>query len=214
VYKYRRLGNYLHTAPLNVTENPQHGLPYDPFKALVAPRPIGWISTVSESDIPNLAPFSFFNGISDRPPFLVASLANGNDTLTNLTATRECTVCLVNKKLVNEMNITAAQVDSSVNEIELAKLETAASVHVKPPRVAASPAAFECRLWQAIELPLNSSGTGYTTVILQVLGIYIDDNYIVDGMVDTAAIEPVARLGYKDYSVVNEDSVFTLKRPT
>ena len=195
-------------------DNPDHGMQFDPFKALIVPRPIGWISTLSASGNPNLAPFSFFNALSDKPPFLIASLSNGNDTVTNLLETKECTVCLVHLELMDKMNMSSAAVDTSVNEFDLAELGTQASQHVKPPRVDGCPAAFECKLWQTIELPLNAeTGRGFTSVILQVVSIFIDDQFLVDGRVDTATMQPVSRLGYMDYSVTNESNIFSLNRP-
>lgn len=194
--------------------NPDHGMQFDPFKALVTPRPIGWIATLSATGQPNLAPFSFFNALSDKPPFLVASLSNGNDTVTNLTDTGECTVCIVHLELMDKMNMSSAAVNTTVNEFDLAELGTAASTHVKPPRVAGCPAAFECKLWQTIPLPVNAeTGRGFTTVILEVVSVFIDDKYIKDGRVDTAGMQPVARLGYMDYSVTNESNMFSLNRP-
>lgn len=196
------------------TNNPDHGMQFDPFKALIVPRPIGWISTLSASRQPNLAPFSFFNALSDKPPFLVASLSNGNDTETNLSATGECTVCIVHLELMNKMNMSSAAVNSSVNEFELADLDTQASSRIKAPRVAGCPAAFECKLWQSIPLPVNTdTGRGFTTVILEVISIYIDDQFIKDGKIDTATMQPVSRLGYMDYSVTNESNMFSLNRP-
>lgn len=194
--------------------NPDHGMQFDPFKALIVPRPIAWISTISASGQPNLAPFSFFNALSDKPPFLAASLSNGNDSSTNIIETKECTVCLVHRELMDAMNMSSAAVDTSVNEFELAELGTEDSVHVKPPRVANCPAAFECRLWQTIPLPVNEeTGRGFTTVILEVLSVYINEKFIKDGRVDIPSMQPVARLGYMDYSVVNESNMFTLNRP-
>ena len=178
-------------------DNPDHGMQFDPFKALIVPRPIGWISTLSASGNPNLAPFSFFNALSDKPPFLIASLSNGNDTVTNLLDTKECTVCLVHLELMDKMNMSSAAVDTGVNEFDLAGLGTKASKHVKPPRVDGCPAAFECKLWQTIALPLNEeTGRGFTSVILQVVSIFIDDQFLKDGRVDTATMQPVSRLGY------------------
>ena len=197
------------------TEKRDHGLPHDPFKALVVPRPIGWVSTVSAEGVLNIAPFSFFNALSDYPPMLIMSVANGKDTVTNLLATGDCTCSLATKALVDEMNMSSAAVDSSVSEFNLANIETAESELVSTPRVAASPAAFECKLWKSIELPVTPGrpGSGYTSLIVSVVGVHIDDQYIVDGMVDTAAMQPIARLGYMDYSVVNADSMFSLNRP-
>ncbi len=202
-------GALMHYDPLN----PDHGMQYDPFKALVVPRPIGWISTLSIDGKPNLAPFSFFNALSDKPPILAASLSNGNDTLNNILATEECTVCVANVEQMDAMNMSSAAVDTSVNEFTLAELGTEASSYVNPPRVSKCPAAFECKLWKSVPLPVSEKGRGYTTVILSVVGIYIDDQFIKDGRVDTASMQPLARLGYMDYAVVNEQNMMTLNRP-
>ena len=195
------------------TDTRKHGLKFDPFKALVVPRPIGWISTLNETGLPNLAPFSFFNAISDAPPMLMFSVANGKDTVNNMSATGECTCSLASNALVDEMNMSSASVNSDVNEFDLGNIETASSQLVKPARVAKSPAAFECRLWDTIKLPQVEGRSGYTTVIVQVVGVYIDDAFIVDGMVDVAAMAPLARLGYMDYAVINEANIFSLNRP-
>ncbi len=196
------------------TSNPDHGMQFDPFKALVVPRPIGWISTLSDAGKPNLAPFSFFNALSDRPPILAASIANGKDTLNNILETKECTVCVSNMAQMDSMNMSSASVDTSVNEFTLAELDTEASTYVAPPRVALCPAAFECQLWKSVPLPTpGDSNQGYTTVILSVVGVYIDDQFIKDGRVDTASMQPLARLGYMDYAVINEKNMITLNRP-
>lgn len=197
------------------TDKRDHGLPYDPFKALVVPRPIGWVSTLSHTGALNLAPFSFFNALSDHPPMLIMSVANGKDSVNNILATGECTCSLATKALVDEMNMSSAAVDSSVSEFNLAEITTAESEMVSTPRVAASPAAFECKLWKTIELPQmpGKPDSGYTSLIVSVVGVYIDDKYIVDGRVDTAAMQPVARLGYMDYAVVSADNMFSLNRP-
>lgn len=195
------------------TDTRQHGLRFDPFKALVVPRPIGWVSSLSATGQANLAPFSFFNAIADSPPMLMFSVANGKDTINNLLATKECTVSLASHKQVDDMNMSSAAVDSGVSEFELGNIATAESSLVKPARVANSPAAFECKLWKTIELPIVPGRDGYTTIIVSVEGVYINDEYITDGMVDTAAMQPLARLGYMDYAVVNADNMFSLNRP-
>lgn len=195
------------------TDTRKHGLRFDPFKALAVPRPIGWVSSLSASGQANLAPFSFFNAISDSPPMLMFSVANGKDTANNLIATQECTVSLASYTQVDDMNMSSAAVDSSVSEFELGNIATAESTTVKPTRVANSPAAFECKLWKTIELPIVEGRDGYTTMIVSVEGVYINDDYIKDGMVDTAAMQPLARLGYMDYAVVNAENMFSLNRP-
>jgi len=196
------------------TDKNQHGLRFNPFKALIVPRPVGWISTLSEDGTPNLAPFSFFNAISDNPPMIMFSFGWRNDTLKNIEATKECTCSFASKSLIDAMNMSSAGVDGSVNEFSLAGIEGAASQLVKPERVAASPAALECRYWKSIELPTKANGAaGYTMVIVEVVGIYIEDTFIKDGLVDTAAMEPIARLGYMDYAVIDESNMFSLNRP-
>lgn len=195
------------------TDTRKHGLKFDPFKALVVPRPIGWVSTVNEDGQHNLAPFSFFNAISDSPPMLMFSIATGKDTITNLIANGECTCSLASKMLADEMNMSSAAVDSSINEFELGNIATAESQLVRPARVAQSPAAFECKLWKTIELPVIDGRSGFTTAIVTVEAVYINDDYIKDGLVDTAGMQPLARLGYMDYAVVNADNMFSLNRP-
>lgn len=195
------------------TDTRKHGLRFDPFKALVVPRPIGWISSINTDGQHNLAPFSFFNAISDSPPMLMFSVGAGKDTANNIIATKECTCSLASSALVDEMNMSSASVNSEINEFELGSIATAESQLVTPARVANSPAAFECRLWKTIDLPLVEGRTGYTNIIVSVEGVYINDDYIKDGMVDTAAMEPLARLGYMDYAVVKADNMFSLNRP-
>ncbi len=193
----------------------QHGLKHDPFKALVTPRPIGWISTISRDGIPSLAPYSFFNAISDRPPMVMFSSAGRKDSLTNIEDTGEFVCNLASHALCDAMNMSSAAVRHSVDEFQLAGLGMAASLQVKPPRVAEAPAALECRLWRIQPLPAPEGQTdpAYWLVIGEVVGVYIDDRYLRDGLFDVAAVQPLARLGYMDYSFVSEASMFTLNRP-
>lgn len=192
-----------------------HGLRHDPFKALVGPRPIGWVSTLGGDGIANLAPYSFFNAVSDRPPMLMFSSAGTKDSLRNIEGSGEFTCSLATWHLRDAMNMSSAAVAPQVDEFALAGLTPAASVYVKPPRVAEAPAAFECRLWKALPLPApaGGKGPGYTLVIASVVGIYIDEAFIRDGLVHTGEMRPIARLGYMDYSVVTPESMFTLNRP-
>ena len=197
------------------TESNRHGLSHDPFKALVAPRPIGWIATVGPDGTPNLAPYSFFNSISDRPPMVMFSSSGRKDSLKNLERSGEFTCSLATWELREAMNVTSAPVPPDVDEFQLAGLEAAPSRYVKPPRVARSPAALECRLWKTVQLPAPAGcpGTGYWLVLGTVVGIYIDDASIRDGRFDTAAVRPLARMGYMDYSVVTPETAFALNRP-
>lgn len=192
-----------------------HGLRHDPFKALVGPRPIGWVSTLGPDGIANLAPYSFFNAVSDRPPMLMFSSAGTKDSLRNLEQSGEFTCSLASWDLREAMNMSSAAVAPQVDEFQLAGLTPAASVFVKPPRVAEAPAAFECRVWKTLPLPAppGDKSPGYTVVFGSVVGIYIDDAFIHDGMVRTAQMRPIARLGYMDYSVVTPETMFTLNRP-
>ena len=193
----------------------KHGLKHDPWKALVAPRPIGWISTVSKDGICNLAPYSFFNAVAEKPPCVVFSSAGIKDTVRNIHDTGEFTCSLATWALRFQMNTTAAAVPHGVDEFPLAGLTAAPSRLVKPPRVAESPVAFECRHWKTVELPPAVPGGAslYRVVFGLVVGIYIDDSVVKDGIVDTAAMRPIARLGYMDYAVVTPETVFTIPRP-
>jgi len=192
-----------------------HGLPHDPFKALVVPRPIGWVATRSADGVLNLAPYSFFNGISDAPPMVAFSVAGHKDTLRNVQATGEFTCSLATWALRDAMNMSSAAVAPQVDEFQLAGLTPAASRLVTVPRVAESPAALECTLWQTIALPPAKPGAAlhYTLVIGHVVGVHIDDACLRDGRVDIGALKPLARLGYMDYAVVTPESLFSLNRP-
>ncbi len=192
-----------------------HGLRHDPFKALVGPRPIGWVGTIGADGVANLAPHSFFNAVSDRPPMLMFSSAGPKDTLRNVEASGEFTCSLASWDQRDAMNMSSAAVAPSVDEFRLAGLTPAASRFVAPPRVAEAPAAFECKVWKVLPLPAPQDGRSppWTMVIGSVVGIYIDDAFIVDGLVQTGRMRPLARLGYMDYSVVTPESMFSLNRP-
>ena len=191
-----------------------HGLPHNPFKALVTPRPIGWISSLDAEGRANLAPYSFFNALADAPPLVMYAsnggkigLDEGKDTVANLRATGEFVVNVVPFRLRDAMNASSGNHPAGVDEFELAGLEKAASQVVAPPRVAEAPAALECKVWRIIELP----GEANVMVIGEVLGVHIDDAVIVGGKVDVTLFQPLSRLGYRDYAAVTE--VFSLKRP-
>lgn len=191
----------------------EHGLKHDPFKALVAPRPIGWVSTVDKNDVLNLAPYSFFNAVSERPHYVMFVSANRKDSLRNIEDNGEFTCSISTMDTRDGMNISSAQVDSLSDEFALSNLETAESIFVKPPRVRRAPASLECRLWKIVELPDVSGDHGHFIVIGQVIGIFIDDSVIKDGIVDTASMQPLARMGYMDYAVVTPETTFSLQRP-
>lgn len=190
-----------------------HGLPHDPFKALVAPRPIGWISSLAANGTVNLAPYSFFNALSNRPNIVMFASNVYKDSVRNIDETGEFVCNMATYALREPMNATSAPVDRDVDEFNLAGLTPAPCRAVKPPRVGESPAALECKHLQTIELKdLNGESVDSWVVLGQVVGIHIDDDVIVDGAVDVTRYRPLARLGYMDYAAV--DSVFSIARPS
>jgi flavin reductase (DIM6/NTAB) family NADH-FMN oxidoreductase RutF len=196
------------------TDENKHGLKHDPFKALITPRPIGWISTVSKSGMCNIAPYSFFNAVGERPHYVVFASAGMKDSLKNIEETGEFTCSLATWDLRFQMNTTSAAVPHGVDEYPIAGLTAAPSRLVKPPRVKESPAAFECKHWKTIELPAApNQKASYSVVFGRVIGIHIDETFVKNGIVDTGAMRPIARLGYMDYAVVTPESVFTINRP-
>ncbi len=194
-----------------------HGLKHNPFKALISPRPIGWVSSMDKDGDLNLAPFSFFNAIADNPPQVVLGVngphpeGGSKDTLSNIRETEEFVVNLVSYELRDAMNATSEMVARKVNEFELGGLTSAPSEMIKVPRVKESPANLECKLQQIIELPTNNPDHVNSMIIGEVVGIHIDDAVIDDGMVNMEKYQLLARLGYKDYTYVNK--VFSLDRP-
>jgi flavin reductase (DIM6/NTAB) family NADH-FMN oxidoreductase RutF len=189
-----------------------HGLALDPFKALIAPRPIGWISTLGKTGVVNLAPYSFFNAVSEDPHFVMFASGGRKDSQRNAEETGEFVCSLATYELREAMSRTSAPVGPDVDEMRLAGLTPAPSRLVKPPRVKESPVAFECRYWRTIELPGRNDGPSGNAIVLgQVVGIHIADEVIIDGRVDVTRLKPIARLGYSDYAVIDE--VFTLPRP-
>jgi flavin reductase (DIM6/NTAB) family NADH-FMN oxidoreductase RutF len=194
------------------TDGNKHGLRHDPFKTLVAPRPIGWISSLNRQGQVNLAPYSYFNAMSDNPHVVVFGSQRRKDSQCNIEETGEFVCSLATWDLREAMNQTSAMVASDVDEMVLAGLEPAPSRMVKPPRVAASPVALECRYMQTVHLPVKP-GFGENSVIFgEVVGIHIADESIDDGMIDITRLRTIARCGYHDYAVV--DSVFAMIRPT
>lgn len=196
------------------TRSNAHGLRHDPFKALMVPRPIGWISTVSKEGVCNLAPYSFFNAMSEKPAYVVFGSAGLKDSLRNIADTGEFVCSMATYDLRFNMNMTSATVPANVDEFPLGDLTAAPSTLVKPPRVKESPAAFECVHWKTIELPNPDGPATYWMVIGRIVGIYIDERYIKDGLVDTGAMRPIARMGYMEYSVVTPETIFSIQRPS
>lgn len=190
-----------------------HGLPYDPYKAIVAPRPIGWISSISADGVPNLAPYSYFNALSSAPPLLMFSSETEKDSLKNVKDTGEFAVSLATVDLQNAMNKSSDTVPEHVNEFELANIESAQCEIVNAPRVAASPASLECKVVSIQELrDIHGDAADAYMVIGQVVAVHIKDEFLVDGRFDTAGAQPLARCGYRDYSKLTE--TFELMRPS
>jgi flavin reductase (DIM6/NTAB) family NADH-FMN oxidoreductase RutF len=196
-----------------------HGLAVDPLKALIVPRPIGWISTVDRQGRVNLAPYSFYNGVSEFPPmvyFAVTGTYGDNPTKhsrLNAEATGEFVVNMVSAELAEQMNVTTAMVAFGVDEMKLAGLTPAPCNLVTPPRVKESPVALECRYWKTLELPVekgNEEKRG-SVVFGQVVGVHVDDSIIKDGRIDILAFRPVARLGYSEYTTT--ENVWRMRRP-
>ncbi len=188
-----------------------HGLRHDPFKALVVPRPIGWISSVSRDGIFNLAPYSFFNAVSTDPHIVAFASYGRKDSLVNAEEQGEFVCNLATWDQRDELNASSAMVGPEVDEFALAGLETEPSRMVKPPRVKGAPVHFEGVWLQTVPMKGRDGRLSYFLVFGEVVGVHIEDRFIHDGIVDTAAMKPIARLGYHDYSVVDE--VFTMKRP-
>jgi flavin reductase (DIM6/NTAB) family NADH-FMN oxidoreductase RutF len=192
----------------------KHGLPHDPFKALAVPRPIGWISTVSAAGIANLAPYSFFNAVAEKPHYVVFGSAGIKDSLANIEETKEFVCNIATYDLREHMNMSSAAVPRGVDEFPLSGLTAVKSNLVSAPRIKEAAAAFECKLHQVMPLPgAGKYKQAYHLVIGLVVGIHIDDRYIKDGLIDTASMKPIARLGYMDYAVVTPETMFSINRP-
>ena len=190
----------------------KHGLAHSPFTALVVPRPIGWISTIGPGGIVNLAPYSFFNLVSSTPPVVMFSSADRKDSQRNVEEAGEFVCSIATFELKDVMNASSAAFGPGVSEPERVGLEMTASRQVKPPRVAQSPIALECKYMKTVELIGADGRRNRSSVVFgEVIGIYIDDRVIVDGMLDITRIRPIARLGYFDYAVVEE--IFVMPRP-
>lgn len=190
----------------------KHGLAHDPFKALVAPRPIGWISSCSAQGELNLAPYSFFNAVSAKPPIVMFSSDGEKDTVTNIMETGEFVCNMVSWSLKDHMNQTSAPYDPTVNEFESASLSQVPSSNVSVPRVKECLAALECVLLSAESLKDKDLNPVDNIVVFgQVVGVYIDDSVIVEGKVSPERLSLIGRSGYKDY--VQANTVFEMTRP-
>ncbi|PYE83966.1 flavin reductase family protein [Pseudoroseicyclus aestuarii] len=191
-----------------------HGLPHNPFGAIVAPRPIGWISTRGTDGRDNLAPYSFFNAVAYTPPQVMFSTTGGKDdrdfgkdSLANAKDTGVFCVNIAGYALREAMNVSSGSFAADRDEFAEAGLEKADCAEIDCPRVAAAPAALECRLLQIVEL----KGGASRMAIGEVVGVHIDDAALVEGRLDVTRYRPLSRLGYNDYASVAE--VFEMVRP-
>jgi flavin reductase (DIM6/NTAB) family NADH-FMN oxidoreductase RutF len=202
-----------------------NALPYNPFKALVAPRPIGWISTLTEDGTVNLAPYSYFQAVADNPDIVLfsatPSLSTSDGSISfgkerkhsehNAIRSGEFVCNLVSYDLRTAMNETSAHLPPTDSEAEHAGLDLTPSTRVQPPRVTAAPAALECVVVGSMPVPSRNGPHRYQMVFGEVVGIHINESFVSDGRVDTAAMQLVTRMGYDEYAVLQ--SAFTMPRP-
>lgn len=192
-----------------------HRLPHDPFNAIVGPRPIGWISTLAADGVANLAPYSFFNAFAYRPPIVGFSSEGYKDTVRNVEATGEFVWNLVTRPLAEAMNLSCAACPPEVDEFELAGLAKTPSQLVKPPRVAASPVAFECRVTKVMQLTTADGHPMQNWMTFgEVVAVHIDERLLVEGLYDTAGAQHVLRGGGPaDYFEIGPAARFRMRRP-
>lgn len=195
-----------------------HGLPHSPFNAIVLPRPIGWISSVDGAGNVNLAPYSFFNAVAYVPPQVMFSATGAHDqdglkkdSVRNIEETGEFVVNVATWDLRAAVNASSVNAPHGVDEFEYAGLTKAGSETVAPPRVAESPVHLECIHTQTVKLLDDGNGGPNTAVFGKVIGIHIDEAVLTDGMVDYGKLQPIGRLGYRDYARVTES--FDMTRP-
>ena len=192
-----------------------HGLPHDPFNAVIGPRPIGWISSQNSAGNLNLAPYSFFNAFNYTPPIIGFASIGAKDSLRNIQETGEFGWNLATRPLAEQMNASCAAVGPEVSEFELTGLTPVASRNIKVPRVAESPVSFECKLTQIVQLHGVDGVLVPTWLVLgEVVGVYIAKRLLKDGVYDTAAAEPILRGGGPaDYFAVTPENNFKMFRP-
>jgi flavin reductase (DIM6/NTAB) family NADH-FMN oxidoreductase RutF len=188
-----------------------HGLPHDPFTAIVGPRPIGWITSMSPKGEVNLAPYSFFSCVSSDPPMVMFASEGRKDTINLVEETGEFVCNLAVWDLRQEVKESSWRFPRGMNEMEVTGLQAAPSMLVKPPRIKASPCALECKWLNTLRL-LDIEGNPAPRFIAfgQVIGIHIDERFIKDGLLDTAAMKPILRAGYHDYFVATAGTRFSI----
>lgn len=192
-----------------------HGLAHDPFNAIIAPRPIGWISSRGADGTLNLAPYSFFNAFNYRPPIVGFASVGDKDTVGNLRTAGEFGWNLATRALAEAMNRTSAAVPPEVDEFALAGLTPAPSRVISVPRVAETPVSFECRVSQIVQLETAAGATVETWMVFgEVVGVHIARELLVDGSYDTAAAQPILRAGGPaDYFTIEPGNRFRMSRP-
>jgi flavin reductase (DIM6/NTAB) family NADH-FMN oxidoreductase RutF len=192
-----------------------HGLRHDPFNAIVAPRPIGWISSRDAAGHVNLAPYSFFNAFCYTPPIVGFSSVKWKDSVSNIQETRQFCWNLATRSLAKQMNATAAHVGREIDEFTIANLTAAPSRLVDVPRVAESPASFECKLTEIVQLKgANGEKAEAWLVLGEVVAVHIDKAFIADGVYQTALTRPIVRAGRRgDYFEIHPDAMFEMDRP-
>jgi flavin reductase (DIM6/NTAB) family NADH-FMN oxidoreductase RutF len=191
------------------------GLPHDPFNAIVGPRPIGWISSLSADGVPNLAPYSFFNGFNYHPPLIGFSSIGWKDSVANVEGTGEFVWNLATRSLADAMNETSASIPSDGDEFVRSGLTPVPSTMIAPPRVLESPVNFECKLTQLIQLrDLDDEDVPAWLVLGQVVAVHIDRHLLKNGVYDTAAARPILRAGGPAaYAEVKPEAMFDMTRP-
>jgi flavin reductase (DIM6/NTAB) family NADH-FMN oxidoreductase RutF len=189
-----------------------HGMRHDPFKAIVSPRPIGWIGTRGLDGSRNLSPYSFFNAIDDDPKLVMFSAGAGKDSPRNAEETGVFTASFVSRHLAKQMNASSVAVPYGVDEFEIADLKAETGRMVDAPYVAAAYAVLECKVTEIVHPKgIDGQPSGSIMVIGQVMGIHIDEAIIRDGRLDMAIAQPIGRMGYMDYAEASE--VFEMMRP-
>ena len=192
-----------------------HQLAHDPFKSIIAPRPIGWISSRSAQGVDNLAPYSFFNAFSDSPPIIGFSSAGWKDSVANIQETGEFCWNMTSKSLVEKMNLSCAPIPASESEFAFSGLTAVESRLVNVPRVAEAPVSFECKLTQLIQLNnAQQQAIPFWLVLGEVVGVHIDTDFLEEGVFQTVKAAPVMRAGGPaTYFGISAETQFELFRP-
>lgn len=189
-----------------------HGLPHDPYNAIVGPRPIGWITSMNSAGQINLAPYSFFTSVSSDPPMVMFASDGRKHTIDFVEQTGEFVCNLAVWDLRTHVKDTSLPFPRGIDEMAAVGLEAAPSILVKPPRVKASPCALECKWLRTIRLnDIDGNPAPRFIAFGQVIGIHIDERYIKDGLLDTGAMMPIARAGYQEYFVTTAEARFFVK---